>query len=238
MDKWESNQRLTPAWNYRPGADVADVPPPGLIAVQQIAKTAAMTGLNAAAPGISEKQIELAISNYLYEQGVSHVWTITNVGVGENAKICFPTYPPTDLTAKEQDVLIVDVHPIMHNGFWGDCSRCKVIGEHHQAQLALDDLEKIHYELLQQCRPAMRANELFSLYAERLKQEGYILLDALGNIGHSLSAGAAYLQNFIDIGNDTPMWAAWAVEPFVSREGIAVKVEDVVWFGREQCFVL
>ena len=65
-----------------------------------------------------------------------------------------------------------------------------------------------------------------------------MLLDLLANIGHSLTAGAAYLHNFIDAGNQTPMWGAWAIEPFAARGDIAVKVEDLVWFGRERCMVL
>jgi len=169
---------------------------------------------------------------------VEHVWTITNVGLGENAKICFPTHPPTKLKAKAKDVVIIDVHPITADGFWGDCSRCTVIGDYPQARSALGDLERLHYELLARCRPGMRANELFALYAARLEGEGYVLLDKLGNVGHSLSAGAAYLHQFIDSGNEAPMWAAWAIEPFAARDGIAVKVEDVVWFGRNHCVTL
>ena len=84
----------------------------------------------------------------------------------------------------------------------------------------------------------MPANELFGMTHERLAAEGFVLLDLLANIGHSLTAGAAYLHKFIDAGNATPMWGAWAIEPFAARGEIAVKVEDLVWFGRERCLVL
>jgi len=238
MEEGQGARRIVLAWHYRPGPDVADQPPPGLVRAQHIAKGAAMAGLGVARAGISEQEVELVISDYLIHHDVKHVWTITNVGIGENAKICFPTHPPTALRAGKQDVVIVDVHPITGAGFWGDCSRCAIIGNDPQARLALADLEKIHHELLRQCRPGMRANELFSLYAGRLAEEGYVLLDKLGNVGHSLTAGAAYLQQFIDGGNETPMWAAWAIEPFAAREDIAVKIEDVVWFGRDDCVLL
>jgi Xaa-Pro dipeptidase len=231
-------RRIIPAWTYRPGPDVSDAPPPGLVRAQAIAKGAAAAGLAAAAKGVSEQNVESAISAYLIDNGIENVWTITNVGLGENTLICFPTNPPTTLQAMEKDVLMVDVHPITADGFWGDCTRCTVIGDYPQARQALADLEKIHYETLGQCRPGMPANELFGLSHESLKAEGYVLLDQLGNIGHSLTSGAAYLQNFIDAGNATPMWGAWAIEPFAARDGIAVKVEDLVWFGRERCFTL
>jgi len=233
-----ATRRLTPAWTYKPGPDVSDTPPPGLVRAQAIAKGAAAAGLAASRPGESEKAIELASSAYMIGQGVEHVWTITNVGLGENAKICFPTHPPTDLVARERDVVMIDVHPITPDGSWGDCTRCKVIGDFPEAATALRDLEKLHYETIARCRPGMPANELFGMSHQRLVMEGFVLLDLLANIGHSLTAGAAYLHQFIDKGNATPMWGAWAIEPFAARGDIAVKVEDLVWFGRETCIIL
>jgi len=230
--------RLAPAWTYRPGPDVGFDPPPGLRAVQALARAGAAAGLAAVRPGVSEREVERAVSDRLYQGGAVGIWTITNVGLGENTKVCFPTRPPTDLVAQEQDVLMVDVHPISGDGSWGDCTRCTVIGDYAEARKALADLETLHYETLARCRPGMPANELFGMTSERLTAEGYVLLDLLANIGHSLTAGAAYLHKFIDAGNPTPMWGAWAVEPFASRGDIAVKVEDLVWFGRERCQII
>lgn len=230
--------RIVPPWTYRPGPDVAIDPPPGLVKAQGIAKGAAAAGIAALRPGISEKEIELAVGAYLAAEGIAHVWTITNVGLGENAKICFPTHPPTDNLAGERDLAMIDVHPITPDGFWGDCTRCGITGDYPEARGALADLTAIHHETLASCRPGMPASALFGLSQERLTGEGFVLLDLLANIGHSLSPGAAYLHQFIDAGNDTPMWGAWAVEPFVARDGIAVKVEDLVWFGRDACTVL
>jgi Xaa-Pro dipeptidase len=230
--------RLTPAWTYRPGPDLAYAPPPGLVEAQNLAKAAAAAALAVAAPGVTEREVELAGSDRMRAGGVEHVWTITNVGVGPNAHICFPTHPPTDLAIAARDVVMVDIHPITPAGFWGDCTRCRVIGDYPEAASALRDLEALHYEVLEKCRPGMPASELFGLSAQRLKAEGFELLDLLANIGHSLTPGAAYLHNFIDAGNETLMWGAWAVEPFAARGGIAVKVEDLVWFGRESCQIL
>ena len=238
MTQPSPSRRIVPAWTYRPGPDVSDLPPPGLVEAQRIAKGAAAAGLAVAAEGVSEQAVELAVSAYLIENAVEHVWTITNVGLGENTLICFPTNPPTTLEAQSRDVLMVDVHPVTGDGSWGDCTRCAVIGDYPEAREALSDLEKIHYETLDRLRPGMPAQELFAISHARLTAEGFILLDQLGNIGHSLTSGAAYLHQFIDAGNATPMWGAWAIEPFAARDGIAVKVEDLVWFGRERCVTL
>ena len=238
MSTREPGTRWVPEWSYKPGPDVAFEAPAGLRHAQKMAKAVAEAGLAAAAPGITEQQIELAVCDALEQQGAAGIWTITTVGLGENARICFPTHAPTPRAAAAQDVLMIDVHPITQQGFWGDCTRCKVIGDHPLATEALRDLEALHYEVLAQCRPGMPANELFGLCHSRLEAEGFVLLDLLANIGHSLTPGAAYLHKFIDAGNDTPMWGAWAVEPFAARGDIAVKVEDLVWFGRERCEIL
>ncbi len=39
-----ATRRLTPAWVYKPGPDVSDTPPPGLVKAQGIAKQAASAG--------------------------------------------------------------------------------------------------------------------------------------------------------------------------------------------------
>jgi Xaa-Pro aminopeptidase len=230
--------RIAPAWAYRPGPDVSPLPPPGLVLAQRIARDAAAAGLAAARPGATEQDIEAAVSAFLAGAGVAHVWTITNVGLGENARVCFPTNPPTDLAAAERDVAMVDVHPITADGWWGDCTRCVVVGDWPEARTALADLKRIHRDTLALCRPGMPAQELFGESHRRLTAEGFELLDLLGNIGHSLAPGAAYLHNFIDAGNAAEMWGAWAIEPFAARGDIAVKVEDLVWFGRDACTIV
>lgn len=233
-----SSSSMKPAWSYRPGPDIAFDAPAGLRAAQKLAKAAALSAVAAARAGISERDVEEIVHDYFRQHGAEGIWTITNVGLGENTRVCFPTQGPSDKTAQERDVLMVDVHPITAEGSWGDCTRCAVIGDYPEATQALRDLERIHYETIALCRPGMLASELFGLSHERLTQEGFILLDLLGNIGHSLTAGAAYTHGFIDAGNATPMWGAWAIEPFAQRGEVAVKVEDLVWFGRDGCEIL
>ncbi len=231
-------RRIVPAWSYKPGPDVSDVPPAGLARAQALARQACAVGLSALEEGSSEEDIDLVVSDFLAQNGVEHVWTITNVGLGENTRICFPTKGPGPLKAAARDVLMLDVHPITPDGHWGDCTRCRVLGDWPEARQALADLERIHAKTLAYCRPGMPAKELFGFCNDLLVAEDFVLLDLLGNIGHSLTAGAAYLHNFIDAGNDAAMWGAWAVEPFAERGGIPVKVEDLVWFGRERCTVM
>jgi Xaa-Pro dipeptidase len=229
---------LRPDWTYRPGPDVAPGPPPGLVAVQRVAIAAAERGVAAAQVGASERDIEQAASDALRAGGATGVWTITNVGVGENARVCFPTQGPGDAVLGAVDVAVVDVHPIGPDGAWGDCTRTALTGDDPQAHAALAELQAIHAATLADCRPGMPASELFGACFARIEAAGFELLDQLANIGHSLTAGGAYLDAFIDAGNDTPMWGAWAIEPFVGAGPWALKVEDLVWFGRETATVV
>ena len=229
---------LRPDWAYRPGPDVAPAPPAGLVAVQRVALTAAAAAVDAARPGRSERDLELVASDTMRAGGAVSVWTITNIGIGPGSRVCFPTQGPGDRVAGDLDVAVVDVHPIGADGAWGDCTRTALIGDDREAQEAMAQLEEIHAATLASCRPGMPASELFGGCLERIQAAGFELLDQLGNIGHSLTAGAAYVDGFIDAGNETPMWGAWAIEPFVGVGDLGLKLEDVVWFGREQATVV
>lgn len=230
--------RIIPPWTYRPGPDVSLLPPSGLVSAQNIARKAAMAGCNAATSGATEIDILIAVSTCLADLNVADVWTITNVGVGANAHTCFPTQGPSGLAMVENDLAMIDVHPITPDGFWGDCTRCTVIGDNPAARDGLRDLTHIYKEVMVRARSGIRACDLFGTMHERMVSEGFTLLDTLENIGHSLSPGAAYLNEFIDANNHTPMWGAWAVEPFAARDGAAVKVEDLFWFGRDECIMI
>ncbi|QEW23074.1 methionine aminopeptidase (plasmid) [Paracoccaceae bacterium] len=229
------NGRIVPPWTYRPGPDVSIDPPAGLVRAQELARGAAAAGCAAARPGVSEAQIDLAVSRWLAGQGVGDVWTITNVGVGANAHTCFPTQGPGEQVMGDNDLAMIDVHPVTPDGFWGDCTRCAITGDNPAATAGLADLTALYHEVMAGARSGMPAQDLFGAMHDRMRAEGFTLLDTLANIGHSLTPGAAYLHAFIDATNDTPMWGAWAVEPFAERDGAAVKVEDLYWFGRDGC---
>jgi Xaa-Pro dipeptidase len=229
---------LRPAWTYRPGPDVASEPPSGLVAAQLVARSAAAAACAAARAGVTEAELERVASDAMRAGGATSVWTITNVGVGPNARVCFPTDAPGERALGASDVAVVDCHPITRDGWWGDSTRTVLVGDDADADAALKELQEIHAATLAACRPGMPASELFGESAQRIAAAGFDLLDQLGNIGHSLAPGAAYLHGFIDAGNHTPMWGAWAIEPFVGAGALGLKLEDVVWFGRDACTVV
>ena len=131
---------LGPGWAYRPGPDVCPHPPEGLRAAQQIARGAVTHGCSVATAGLSELALASMVSEAMVSAGAVGVWTTTIVGVGENAKVCFPTHGPTDAATSERDVVLIDVHPITSEGWWGDYTRCVIVGDYFGVQDSFDML--------------------------------------------------------------------------------------------------
>jgi hypothetical protein len=100
------------------------------------------------------------------------------------------------------------------------------------------EIRRVHQSTLTAARPGMRARDLFGAFADALAGSGFMLLDRLNNIGHSLDRGGSYDDGYLDPWNEMELWGAWAVEPYVGTHLWGVKLEDVVWFGRDECRVL
>jgi Xaa-Pro dipeptidase len=213
-------------------------PPDGLVEVQRVAIEVAEQAVAAAAPGMTEVELRDLVEEWLCDRGCAEVWSITNVGFGARSTICFPDQPPTDNRLGRNDVGHVDLHPISAAGWWGDCTRTFVLGSDPERERALAAVREIHAATLARCRPGMPASELFEGCHAAIEAAGYRLLDPWSNIGHSLRQGSAYDDKFIDAANETPMWGAWAVEPFLGTDAYGVKLEDVVWFGADGCTVV
>jgi len=206
--------------------------------VQTVARRVADEAARAARPGMTEIELRDLAEQLLRDAGCAEVWSITNVGFGARSTICFPDQPPTDNTLGENDVGHVDLHPISADDRWGDCTRTFTVGSDSEHACALETVRRIHEETLARCTPGMPARELFKGCLASIESAGYRLLDPWSNIGHSLRHGSAYDEKFIDATNEREMWGAWAIEPFLGTDRFGVKLEDLVWFGRDGCVVL
>ena len=212
--------------------------PDGLAHVQTVARRVADEAVRAARLGMTEIELRDLAEQLLREAGCAEVWSITNVGFGARSTICFPDQPPTDNVLGADDVGHVDLHPISAAGWWGDCTRTFTVGSDFEHDRALETVRRIHEETLARCTPGMPARELFAGCLASIESAGYRLLDPWSNIGHSLRRGSAYDEKFIDATNEREMWGAWAIEPFLGTDRFGVKLEDLVWFGRDGCVVL
>jgi Xaa-Pro aminopeptidase len=217
---------------------VSPEPPFGLVTAQRIAIAAAEHAVTAASPGMSESELAELAESHARSLGATGFWTITNVGFGAGSLRCFPTEPPTGRALWSLDVGHVDVHPITAEGWWGDCTRTLVRGEVPEYRHLSSEMEEVHRRLLASARPGMPANELYGIFRGEVERLDLVALDRLHNIGHSLGRSTSYDFGYIDAHNASPMFGAWAIEPFFGNHLYGVKLEDVVWFGAAACTVV
>ena len=213
-------------------------PPRGLVEAQRLAVEVADAIAEQVVAGQTEAEVRNLAETIMRQRGGVEVWTPTNIGFGVGTLSCFPTDVPGDRILWDIDLGFIDIHPITPDGWWGDCTRSFMRGENPGYQAALDDIQHIHETTLAAARPGMRACDLFGAFADALAPTGFIGLDRLNNIGHSLGQGTSYDLGYLDPWNETPLWGAWAVEPFVGNHLWGVKLEDVIWFGGDEVTVL
>jgi len=218
--------------------NVAAVPPGGLVSAQRIAVAAAEAAVAHALPGTTEKELARFAEWHARTIGALSFWTPTVVGFGEGSLRCFPTELPSDRPLWNLDVGHVDVHPITADGWFGDCTRTLTRGGHEPHAEMLSEMQEVHRLVLESARPGIPANELYAVFFEQCEKYGVRPLDRLGNIGHSIGRGTSYDLGYIDARNTTPMWEAWAIEPFFGNHLYGVKLEDVMWFGSDGCAVV
>lgn len=216
---------------------VASGPPPGLVKAQLLARKVADAAAEFAWPGMTELDLARWAEESLRAGGSSGLWTRVNVGFGAGTLMCFPTEAPTDRMLWNVDCGHIDVHPVV-DGWWGDCTRTFVIGDQPEYREAQALIQSIHDTVLTATYPGMPACELWQVFDDCIAGSGWTHLDRLGNIGHSIGRSVSYTKGYIDRYNTTPMWEAWAVEPFIGNGKFGVKVEDVVWFGPQGCQVI
>jgi Xaa-Pro dipeptidase len=215
---------------------VGIAPPPGLAAAQRATLEVVRALVREVRPGMTERQLAARAEELAGERGATGFWTPAAVGAGPGALVCHPDFPPTERRVSDPDLVWFDVTPEF-DGWPGDVTRSVVVGEDAGRARVLDDARRIQRTLLDACRPGMPANELFGLARGLFDADGYELLDLLGNIGHDLDRGGV-VTGFIDPRNETPMWGCWAIEPHIGLDGIAAKVEDLVWLGEDGAVVL
>jgi Xaa-Pro dipeptidase len=219
-------------------ASIPSEPPEGLVVAQRLAIEAAEAACEHAKPGMTERELATWADEYALGHGATGFWDSTLVGFGPGTLRCFPTEHPTDRILWNLDLGHIDILPIAANGWWGDCARSLLRGDNPAQRELLETVQGIHDRVLAAARPGMRACDLHAVYADEVSRAGLLQLDRLGNVGHSLGNATSYDKGYIDPWNETEMWEAWAIEPFVGNYIQAIKVEDVVWFGPDGCVVI
>jgi Xaa-Pro dipeptidase len=211
-------------------------PPPELVAAQRRTLEVVHVLAREVRPGMTERELAARAEELARARGATGTWTPIAVGAGPGALVCHPDFPPTGRPVADPDLVWFDVTPDFA-GWPGDATRSVVVGDDAGRERVLADVRRIQRAIVDACRPGMPASELFASARALIDADGYELLDLLGNIGHDLGPGAE-VTGFIDPRNEAPMWGCWAIEPHLGIDGVAAKVEDLVWLGEDGVVVI
>jgi Xaa-Pro aminopeptidase len=187
-------------------------------------------------PGVSERELAARALELVRARGATGVWTPIAVGAGSGNLVCHPDFPPTERVVAGVDLVWLDVTPEF-DGWPGDATRSVVVGSDPVRERIVADCRRVLETTIAAVEPGMPAKELFHVARRLLDEDGYELLDLLGNVGHDLDRGGA-VTGFIDPRNETPMWGCWAIEPHIGMDGIGAKAEDLIWIGEDGVRVL
>lgn len=224
--------------------------------VQFIAKQTMDFIRKAILPGMKLTQVRKLCEDKMLELGADSFW-YWNIGAfifsgDETAKsVSGKEYKTSDKHIEENDIVTIDLSP-QCNHVWGDLARTIII----ENGLVVDDIndiqnaewkagllleQKLHQELFDFVDERTTFEELFYHMNDRIASEGFINLDFLGNLGHSIERRSED-RIYIEKGSQTRLADVpyFTFEPHISRPDsvFGYKWENIYYFGNGQLEML
>ena len=151
--------------------------------------------------GMSLPYIKKLCEDYLLENGADSFWywevgAFIFAGDETALSVSGKDYQAADRIIQKDDIITIDLSP-QRNNIWGDYARTLVFED----GVLCDEIEKIkrdewrnglqmeeylHQALIDVVTPDMTFEELYYYMNELIVKEGFINLDFLGNLGHSI----------------------------------------------------
>lgn len=151
--------------------------------------------------GMSLPDIKKLCEDYLLENGADSFWywdvgAFIFAGDETALSVSGKDYQAADRIIQKDDIITIDLSP-QRNNIWGDYARTLVFED----GVLCDEIEKIkrdewrnglqmeeylHQALIDAGAPDMTFEELYYYMNELIVKEGFINLDFLGNLGHSI----------------------------------------------------
>jgi len=179
-----------------PGAD--------LITAHRKAQDAAKAVLRELAEDIRPDDTECSIATRararLQAQGIPETWyhdcpALVLLGARSCTSVSGRDYRPAAAAVGETNLVTVDLSP-SHLGRWGDCARSFAVEEGRVTSTpqspafvaGLSFLQGLHAKMRQFVTPQTTFHELAIWSARQMEANGFLNLDFLGNVGHSIAA--------------------------------------------------
>ena len=200
--------------------------------------------------GMSLVEVRSLCERFMLENGADSFWYY-DVGAfvfsGEETTISISgkDYTTADRRIHENDLLTVDLSPQCQR-IWGDYARTLVIEagkvvvhpeeiRHPEWKRGLRMEDHLHHVLTETATEAMTFEELYFVMNEEITKQGFVNLDYLGNLGHSIVQDKQD-RIYIEKGNGTKLSDVkmFTFEPHICLPGslYGFKQEDIYYFEK------
>ncbi|MEG0592948.1 MAG: M24 family metallopeptidase [Coprobacillus sp.] len=202
--------------------------------------------------GMSLLDIRKLCEQYMLDNGADSFWyyavgAFVFSGDETTVSISGKHYDTSNRLVQKNDIVTIDLSPQKDN-VWGDYSRTIIIEDGY----VVDNVENIknkewksgvfmeqflHDKLIEIALPNMTFEDLYFIMNTIIKDEGFINLDFLGNLGHSIVKDKDK-RVFIEEGNKIKLCEVemFTFEPHISIEGskFGYKMEDIYYFKNDK----
>ena len=220
-------------------------------AVQKIAKDTINNIKSEIRSGMSLIEVRSLCENKMRELGADSFWYY-DIGAfvfsGDETTISVSgrEYSTSDRMIALDDIITIDLSPQVGNT-WGDYARTVIIqnGEAVQSDeevlnaewhAGLEAEKKLHKRMTEIVSPEMTFEELYYQMNEYICEEGYINLDFMGNLGHSIVCKKED-RIYIEKGNSAKLGDVhfFTFEPHISVSGskYGYKRENIYYFDKD-----
>ena len=212
--------------------------------------------INNISVGMSLKEIKDMCEKYMLENGADSFW-YWNVGAlifsGDETtmSISGKRYKVANRIITNNDIITIDLSP-QNNKYWGDFARTIII----ENSKVINDINNIqnqewkngllmekylHERLIQIVTDDMTFEELYYIMNDIIKKKGFVNLDFLGNLGHSIVKNQEE-RIYIEKGNQTQLSKVnmFTFEPHISMPNskYGYKREDIYYFKENKLIKL
>lgn len=188
------------------------------------------------------KMIELGADSFWYWDIGAFVFSGDETTVSVSGK----KYVTSDRIIQENDIITIDLSP-QHNNIWGDYARtiilengkvtdtAKIKNAEWKNGLLMED--KLHRELNKFAKQETTFEELYYHINEMINESGFINLDFMGNLGHSIVKDKND-RIYIEKGNQAKLGEAdyFTFEPHISipASKYGYKRENIYYFVNDK----
>lgn len=216
--------------------------------VQKIAKDTIEFIKTEIKPGMLLSQVRSLCEDKMLELGADSFWywdvgAFVFSGDETTVSVSGKEYSTSDRTIGSDDIVTIDLSPQIGDT-WGDHARTVIIEngcvvksvseiENSEWREGLMMEKKLHDKMTEIVNPDMTFEDLYYQMNEYIKDEGYINLDFMGNLGHSIVRRKDD-RIYIEKGNRSKLGDVdyFTFEPHISVAGskFGYKREDIYYF--------